>query len=98
MPLAPGDEAQLQDYIQADQWFQKMTWESNDVSTAQSYQDALKNWLRPDVVFQKDDFLKWRYWERLANFYEVFDGKDHEDLRQQTLRESQQTLSRLSEN
>ena len=98
MPLGPGDMEKLRDYIQADQWFQKMTWESNDVSTTQSYQDALKDWKNPDLVFQKDAFLQWRYWERLANFYESFDGQNHEDMRLQALRQSQQVLSRLDRN
>jgi 4-amino-4-deoxy-L-arabinose transferase-like glycosyltransferase len=98
MPLGPGDAAKLQDYIQADQWFQKMTWESNDVSTTRSYQDALKDWLKPDLFFQKNNYLQWRYWERLAHFYETFDSQNHEDLKQQALRESQQALNRLNQN
>lgn len=96
MPLGPGDMEKLRDYIQADQWFQKMTWESNDVSTTQSYQEALRAWQKPDLAFQRDAFLQWRYWERLANFYESFDSKDHEDMKQQALRQSQQALSRLN--
>jgi hypothetical protein len=97
MNVTPNEIATLHGYIQADQWFQKVTWESNDVSTAQTYQEALRDWLDPDLVFKTDPYLQSRYWERLADFYGIFDGDNHNDLQLAALRNSKEALSTLSE-
>ncbi len=88
IPIVAREGPRLENWVKANQWFQKGDFEFTGVSNPRSYQEALQYWLHPPSFMAKDRFLQTCYWERLAEFYYYRDFENHYSLQVDALKQA----------